>query len=74
METKTKLGWQDLKFLGEYDKANRWYPNNDIKHYFDSIRSPSRRWPHSYAKAAMTLKFAKFLKSQHPKTAAARGL
>ena len=62
----TKLNWQTIRKIGKTDNANRWYPIEDIAEYFYSIRSPSRTWPHSYAKAAQTGKFAKWLIENRP--------
>ncbi len=64
------LNWQDLRALGRSDNANRWMPRPDIAEYFSAIRSPSRAWPHSYAKAAQTQKFAKWLLENRPELAA----
>ena len=58
---KETLNWGDLRALGRTDNGGRWHPNEDIAEYFNAIRSPSRAWPHSYAKAAMTSKFANWL-------------
>lgn len=58
------LDWTDLRSLGRSDNGNRWYPNvESIKTYFDGYRSPSRAWPNSYAKAAQTVKFARWLRA-----------
>jgi hypothetical protein len=62
-----RLGWKDLNRLGKSDNKMRWYPHPDLYEYFQGIRSPSAAWPHSYAKAAMTIKFYKWLKENHPK-------
>lgn len=69
MET---LNWQDLRALGTTDKANRWMPREEIAEYFGSIRSPSRAWPHSYARAAMTQKFARWIVANRPDLAPRR--
>lgn len=61
-----KLTPTHLKELGEFDKASRWYPNKEIAKYFMDIRSPSRAWPFSYYKAALTKKFVKWLKNNRP--------
>tara|TARA_R110000822_G_scaffold35521_11_gene100094 strand:- start:846 stop:1073 length:228 start_codon:yes stop_codon:yes gene_type:complete len=58
---KETLNWQDIRALGRTDSGGRWYPNEDIAEYFNPIRAPSRAWPHSYAKAAQTNKFANWL-------------
>lgn len=62
---KTKLDWSDIRNIGRADNGGRWYPSDDVAEYFSSIRSPSRAWPHSYAKAAQTIKFAKWLRQNH---------
>jgi len=64
------LNWTDIRRIGKYDGANRWYPDSEIAEYFASIRTPSRAWPHSYAKAAQTAKFAKWLMANRPEIAA----
>jgi len=61
-----KLDWQLIRLIGKSDNANRWYPSENVAEYFYSIRSPSRAWPHSYAKAAQTVKFAKWLTENRP--------
>ena len=71
---KTKLDWADVYRLGKTDGAKRWYPAPAIESYFRSIREPSRAWPWSYAKAALTLKFAAWLRTNHPDIARAHGL
>lgn len=63
---KERLDWVDIRSLGKSDSAGRWYPYSDISEYFNHIRSPSRAWPWSYAKAAQTKKFAKWLCANHP--------
>lgn len=63
------LNWSDLRALGRTDNAGRWYPCDDIAEYFSAIRNPSRAWPHSYARAAMTKKFATWLANHKPEIA-----
>ena len=61
---RAHLDWSDLRALGRSDNGNRWHPSvESIKSYFDGYRSPSRGWPHSYAKAAQTVKFARWLRA-----------
>lgn len=67
------LTWADIRRLGKTDSANRWYPHDDIAEYFHGLRAPSRAWPHSYAKAAQTAKFARWLTAQRPDIAAKFG-
>ena len=69
-----KLSGHHLRALGKTDKANRWFPIEDIAKYFSGLRPPSRVWPNSYAKSAQTLKFAKWLRETRPETAAKIGL
>jgi hypothetical protein len=71
---KKKLEWADIYRLGKTDNAKRWYPAPDIASYFRAYREPSRAWPWSYAKAAQTAKFAKWLCATHPELARAHGL
>ena len=61
-----KLDWNSIRKIGASDNANRWYPSPEIAEYFYSLRAPSRAWPHSYAKSAQTLKFAKWLAEKNP--------
>ena len=60
------LTWSDLKQIGTQDNGNRWYPVPEFKEYFEGYRSPSRAFPYSYAKAAMTKKFAKWCEANRP--------
>lgn len=69
-----KLAWPDIRKIGTIDNGNRWFPIADIKEYFDPLRTPSRAWPHSYAKAAQTVKFAKWCIVYRPVLAARLGL
>ncbi len=71
---KLKLEWSDMRSLGRTDNGGRWYPNEDLAEYFTSIRSPSRSWPNSYAKAAQTVKFAKWLAANKPELAKRLGM
>lgn len=66
---KIKLDWQDIRSIGSYDKAGRWYPYKEFAPYFEPLRSPSRAFPYSYAKAAQTYKFFAYLLNNHPETA-----
>jgi len=59
----------DLRWIGEYDDVGRWYPHNRYREYFSHIRPPSRNFPLSYARAAQTKKFAKWLIQNHLDTA-----
>ena len=69
-----KLNWQHLRALGKTDNGNRWYPSEDIAEFFSGLRPPSRAWPHSYAKSAQTLKFAKWLRDNRPDLAVQLGV
>jgi hypothetical protein len=60
------LTWQTISAIGKADKAGRWYPSEEVTEYFSGIRSPSRAWPNSYAKAAQTAKFAAWLRANRP--------
>jgi hypothetical protein len=68
------LNWQHLRTLGRTDQARRWYPAPEIVEYFGSIRSPSREHPYSYARAAQTKKFARWLIDNRPALADRLGL
>ena len=63
------LTWTELRALGSTDNANRWFPNESIAEYFVGYRAPSRSWPYSYAKAAMTKKFRRWLAANRPEMA-----
>jgi hypothetical protein len=63
------LNWTTIRAIGASDNANRWHPSADVAEYFRPLRSPSRAWPHSYAKAAQTAKFAKWLIENRPELA-----
>jgi hypothetical protein len=43
---------------GDFDSASRWTPSSDENAdcYTANVRTPSRRWPYSYMKAARTKK------------------
>ena len=70
MKAKLTLTWTSIKAIGQYDKANRWYPTDDrVKPYFEHLRSPSRAFPHSYSKSAQTKKFANWLCDNVPELA-----
>ena len=62
----TELDNVSVKRLGKFDGAGRWYPNGDVAEYFTHIRLPSRAFPYSYYKAAMTKKFCKWLRENQP--------
>jgi hypothetical protein len=68
------LNWNTIRNIGKQDSAGRWYPAPDVAEYFSAIRSPSRAWPHSYAKAAQTKKFATWLTINRPELAAKLGI
>ena len=68
------LNWESIRFFGETDSAGRWYPDSDIAEYFSTIRSPSRAWPHSYARAAQTSTCARWLAENRPEQAARFGI
>ena len=68
------LTWTTIRSIGKADKAGRWYPSDDVAPYFARIRSPSRAWPNSYAKAAMTKKFSAWLLENRPAVAARLGI
>ena len=79
MVDKTKatrtLTHQEIKDLGRFDNANRWYPESPrIKPYFKNIRLPSRAYPYSYWKAANTKKFANWIIDNAPLLAVEFGL
>jgi len=63
------LTWNDIYKIGNTDNANRWYPSDTVSAYFSTIREPSRAYPHSMARAAQTMKFAKWLIKNKPEIA-----
>ena len=68
------LTWTTIRSIGKQDNAGRWYPSPDVAPYFASLRAPSRAWPHSYAKAAQTKKFASWLLANRPEIATRLGV
>jgi hypothetical protein len=60
------LVFADLRTFGTWDRANRWNPDSSISAYFRTIRSPSRAWPYSRAKAACTHRFLDWLERERP--------
>jgi hypothetical protein len=66
---KTTLNWQDLRSLGTTGAGGGWHPDEDIAGYFKNLRTPSRAWPHSYARAAQTYKFRDWLLQNKPEIA-----
>lgn len=68
------LDWYTIRAIGNTDNANRWHPVPGVAEYFATIRSPSRAWPHSYAKAAQTQKFARWLTVNRPELAKQLGV
>jgi len=68
------LTWSTIRAIGSTDNANRWHPAPDVAEYFRLLRSPSRAWPHSYAKAAQTAKFARWLTVNRPELAKKLGV
>ena len=68
------LTWTTIRSIGKQDNAGRWYPCDDVAPYFVSLRAPSRAWPHSYAKAAQTKKFASWLLVNRPEIATRLGV
>ena len=76
---KSSLSWSHLSKLGLYrQRGDCIEPSAStpewVIDYLSSIRSPSRRWPFSYAKAVMTAKFARFLVSRDPALALKLGV
>jgi len=67
--TKT-LNWTSIRAIGKQDSAGRWTPSAEVAEYFSNIRTPSRAWPNSMAKAAQTAKFASWLTTNRPEIAA----
>lgn len=74
MEAKKVLGYLDIKRIGKFDNAKRWYPDDEIAEYFTNYRTPSRAFPFSYMRAAQTQKFARWLLANRPGVAKDLGL
>jgi hypothetical protein len=64
-----KLDWSQIYKIGKTDNGKRWYPCDEVAEYFSALRAPSRAWPHSYAKAAQTAKFFRWLEEKKPEIA-----
>ena len=62
-----KIDYGTAVQYGEWDKAGRWYPDNKFKipGSFE-VRTPSRRFPTSYFKHFLTLKYARMLARNKP--------
>ena len=71
---KIRCDYHHLRKLGHWDNASRWYPRAEIQYYFRGIRAPSYRFPKSFERAALTLKFAAWLVENHPEIAREIGL
>lgn len=74
---KVQLVWKDIYRVMTSDNGHRWYPNDPVVSEYlqtHAIRSPSRTYPNSFAKAVMTKKFAKWAVANHPVWAASLGL
>ena len=68
---KSSLGWKHLSELGMYrTRGDCIEPSLQtptyVTDYLSNIRSPSRKWPHSYAKALQTQKFAQVMVDHDP--------
>lgn len=56
------VGWPEIFKLCKRDSAGRYWPKTPFaRAYIEKcgIRTPSRAWPHSYAKALMSKRFAR---------------
>lgn len=63
------LNWDNLKSIGKYGKHKAWHPDDSVQEYFSILRRPTRAYPHSYARAAQTYKFAYWLVENRPEIA-----
>ena len=68
---KSSLGWKHLSELGMYrTRGDCIEPSLQtptyVTDYLSNIRSPSHRWPYSYAKALQTQKFAQVMVDHDP--------
>lgn len=67
MITKLKpLSNTQVCALGDFDKDGRWYPRDNIEQYFHNMLPPSKTWPLSWFQAAMTTRFANWLRRNRP--------
>lgn len=75
---KRSLEWKDIFTIMHRDRSGRWWPYTNLPAatYIEEgfYRTPSCKWPRSYARALMTQKFAKWLVENHPSEALALGL
>lgn len=53
--------------VGSYDKSGRWYPEGKDEEVMAPVRSPSRSFPYSYLKAALTIKHCAALRDADEK-------
>lgn len=72
--SKKTLDWSDLRHFGRQDNAGRWWPKAQFSTYFSHLRRPSRQWPNSYSKSALTQKFARWVVDEFPDLAKVCGL
>ena len=63
---KQTLSWHDLDRIGNTNAKQQWYPRKEIASYFDNVQEPSRDQPNSYARSALTKKFANWIIKTHP--------
>jgi hypothetical protein len=68
---KTSLEWKDLSEIGMYRTRGECIePSRKtpvwVTDYLSNIRSPSRQWPWSYAKALQSQKFAQVMVDHDP--------
>lgn len=76
----TTLSWPDLwnHFGMSKDNGGRWYPTectqDYVRAFLDTIRTPSRSWPNSYASAMLRQKFAKLVVEHEPDLAIELGI
>ncbi len=71
---KSNLDWRDINKIGKSRGGKKWFPHGQFEHYFAGYRAPSRKWPYSYLRAALTKKFARWLIQNDPTTAVSCGL
>lgn len=77
---KTTLDFPDLwiYFGMSKDNGGRWFPTDDtpdyVHEFLEGYRTPSRHWPHSYAKAMLSQKFAKLVVQKDPELAVKLGV
>jgi len=73
MAKQTKIKIETLhdgthRHAGSYDKAGRWYPDDEYRVPGSfQVRTPSRAWPYSYLKHFYSRKYSRLLFLANPR-------